>query len=181
MPTVITHALIGAGLASLAPPTIPPRRAMLILATLAMAPDLDVVAFWLGIPYSHPLGHRGLSHSLLFAVIMAYGTCLLWIAAENRFSATWWKFFSLALIVAASHGILDAATNGGRGVGLFIPFTNARLFFDFRPIQVVSLNPARLLTPATIRVILSEIVWVWLPAGLCLFAARRLRPAASPP
>lgn len=36
-----------------------------------MGPDLDVVGNWMGIPYEHMLGHRGLTHSLPFAAIMS--------------------------------------------------------------------------------------------------------------
>jgi inner membrane protein len=36
-----------------------------------MLPDLDVVTFKLGIPYASPWGHRGISHSLLLALLAA--------------------------------------------------------------------------------------------------------------
>jgi inner membrane protein len=39
-------------------------------------------------------------------------------------------------LITASHGILDAFTNGGLGIALFSPFDNSRYFFPFRPIQV---------------------------------------------
>ena len=35
----------------------------------AMLPDADVIAFHFGIPYVHPLGHRGLTHSIVFAAL----------------------------------------------------------------------------------------------------------------
>ena len=35
----------------------------------AILPDLDILAFKFGISYSHPFGHRGFTHSILFAVI----------------------------------------------------------------------------------------------------------------
>ena len=34
-------------------------------------PDFDVVTFKFGIPYEHPFGHRGFTHSILFSVIWA--------------------------------------------------------------------------------------------------------------
>ena len=36
----------------------------------ARLPDFDVVAFKLGIAYHDAFGHRGFSHSLLFAAIL---------------------------------------------------------------------------------------------------------------
>ncbi|GAA4893686.1 hypothetical protein GCM10023311_17840 [Flaviramulus aquimarinus] len=43
----------------------------LLIATIfsTILPDFDVVSFKLGIPYEHPLGHRGFSHSIVFSVI----------------------------------------------------------------------------------------------------------------
>ena len=43
---------------------------MLGLSALSVLPDVDFVAFMVGIPYPHPFGHRGMTHSLLFATII---------------------------------------------------------------------------------------------------------------
>ena len=48
-----------------------PARFWVLGAACAMGPDLDVVGNWMGIPYEHMLGHRGLTHSLPFAAIMS--------------------------------------------------------------------------------------------------------------
>ncbi|MCS7811819.1 metal-dependent hydrolase, partial [Pseudomonas aeruginosa] len=70
MTTLITHPLpvLAVGLA-LGSRVIPPR---LLLAGMLAAclPDFDVVAFKLGIAYHDAFGHRGFSHSLLFAAIL---------------------------------------------------------------------------------------------------------------
>ena len=52
---------------------MPTGRLALVLVTLAVLPDLDVLGFHAGIPYEHTLGHRGLSHSLLFALVVGLG------------------------------------------------------------------------------------------------------------
>lgn len=70
MPTVITHAAVplclGLGLGS---KVIPPR---LLFAgiVLAMLPDADVLAFKFGVAYGNVFGHRGFTHSLLFAFVV---------------------------------------------------------------------------------------------------------------
>ena len=70
MPTVITHAAvplcIGLGLGS---KVIPPR---LLFAgiILAMLPDADVLSFKFGIAYGNVFGHRGFTHSLVFAFVV---------------------------------------------------------------------------------------------------------------
>src|SRR5438477_13211390 len=52
-----------------------PRGALLkacaAFAALAMLPDADVIAFAFGIPYEHPFGHRGATHSFVFALFIA--------------------------------------------------------------------------------------------------------------
>ena len=58
------------------PGALPLGVAMLGLSALSLLPDADFVAFHLGIPYSHPLGHRGMTHSPAFALlvgIVVYG------------------------------------------------------------------------------------------------------------
>ena len=50
--------------------TIHLARAMLAFSALSLAPDLDVIAFRLGIPYSAPFGHRGAAHSILVALVL---------------------------------------------------------------------------------------------------------------
>lgn len=46
------------------------HRWLLILAIFStILPDFDVIAFNFGIAYEHPLGHRGFTHSLIFALL----------------------------------------------------------------------------------------------------------------
>jgi inner membrane protein len=51
----------------------PPSRlavTMVALSAVSLAPDLDVVAFKLGIPYDATWGHRGAAHSVGFAALV---------------------------------------------------------------------------------------------------------------
>ena len=86
-----------------------------------MAPDLDVVAFRFGIPYEHPLGHRGLWHSVPFAAAVA-GLLTFSLFPHPRPDFSRWRAFIFLFLATASHGILDAFTNGGLGVALLSPF-----------------------------------------------------------
>ena len=69
-----------------------------------MVPDLDVIAFTLGIPYAHPLGHRGFLHSLLFALLL--GACApLFVAGgpkSNRRLVL--AVTTIGIVVVSSHG-----------------------------------------------------------------------------
>ena len=66
MPSIITHAVPLALWCAADRGRIPPR--LLVAGVIAaMLPDADVLAFALHIPYADAFGHRGASHSLLFA------------------------------------------------------------------------------------------------------------------
>lgn len=160
MPTPMTHALVGAAMAQAAPEGISKPKAALVLSILAAAPDLDIIGYHLGVMFGETLGHRGLTHSLLVALVVGVTAGV----------ACWWKgrtisalyFGVLAFVAVASHGLLDAGTTGGPGVGLLLPFDAQRFFFDWRPIEVCAINPSRFIGSVT-RVLASEALWVWLP------------------
>lgn len=144
-------------------------------AALTMAPDLDVIGFKLGVAYSDMLGHRGLTHSLPFALFA--GGVAGWAAARLwrlHFGLLWLYFF----LCLASHGLLDMLTSGGLGIALFAPFSNERYFFDLRPIRVSAIGVGDFLSGRWREVIGSELRWIWLPAlglGAAGLAVHRLR------
>jgi inner membrane protein len=143
----------------------------------AILPDLDTIGFWLGIPYEHPLGHRGLTHSIAFAGAVSLG--LLQIAyrdsARVERRRLGWFFF----LATSSHGVLDAMTNGGLGVAFFAPFDNTRYFFPFRPIVVSPLEPDRFFTRRSLTVLKTEFIWVGIPALLAILGVAALRRYGS--
>ena len=85
--------------------------------------------------------------------------------------------------VTASHGMLDAMTDGGRGIAFFAPFDDTRYFLPFRPIKVSPIGIAFLSTRG-LTVLWSEFLWVWIPAtiiaGATLLIRRLRRPHARP-
>jgi len=120
------------------------------------------------------LGHRGFTHSLVFAVTLG----VIALLASGWLRTSRLKAFIFVALFAASHGLLDMCTNGGRGVALFWPFTNERYFFPWRPIEVSPLTLDRLLSERGAAVLGSELLWVWMPAvviGAGIGLVRRLR------
>lgn len=129
MASLFGHGVVGATLGYLPEPKAS-RRLIVLSALSAILPDIDVIGYFWGVAYQSPWGHRGFTHSLLFAVLWG-GLLGLTCFRKGRFTAT------LTLIVATlSHGVFDAMTTGGHGVGFFIPFQNERFFFPWRPIAV---------------------------------------------
>lgn len=156
-----------------------PARFWVLGAACAVLPDLDVIAFRFGIPYEHVLGHRGISHSLLFAALVAAVVVALFFSRERQRWGRLWLFFFLA---TASHAFLDALTTGGLGVAFFAPLENSRYFFPWRPIEVSPLSISRFFTARGLAVLRSEFLWVWVPSLVfatgALVARRRKRPSS---
>jgi inner membrane protein len=165
MPTIFTHAIIpiAAGLA-----LGRGRISVPIIATgaaLSMLPDADVIGFKLGIAYADQLGHRGASHALLVAAAVA-GLVTAFFRPPN-----WKLVYAFLFVSMASHGILDAFTSGGLGPALFWPFDDARYFAPVTPIRVSPIGMG-FFSARGVVVILSELLWVWLPAAITAIMLR---------
>jgi inner membrane protein len=81
-------------------------------------------------------------------------------------------------LAIASHGMLDALTNGGLGVAFLAPFSSGRYFFPWRPILVSPISVHRFFSERGVAVLTSELVIVWLPSiavAMAAFASRRWR------
>ncbi|WP_051082606.1 metal-dependent hydrolase [Uliginosibacterium gangwonense] len=177
MPTIISHAAvpialgIGVGCRS--------RALFLCGIGMAMLPDLDVLLFRWGLVYGSGLGHRGISHSLLFAALASF---TLAAALASRRVCGMWAGFAFLFIAIASHPVLDAFTDGGKGVALLWPWSEYRFFFPWRPIRVSPIGVERLMGARGWQVLLSELRYVWLPCAsvaLCLWLGRHARQPAQ--
>ena len=160
MPSAFTHAFFAASLGSV---MVPERKRLIALGALgAVLPDADVIAFSFGIPYAHVLGHRGLSHSLVFAASLA--ALLTWLLARRQGDLPVLRIGSYGFLAIASHGVLDALTDGGLGIAFLAPFSSERYFFPWRPIMVSPISVRRFFSERGVTVMASELVTVWLPA-----------------
>lgn len=145
-------------------------KPLLLLALFSsVMPDLDVAAFKFGIAYEHPLGHRGITHSILFAFLWA-GT-LAYLFGKTRKLI----YFLVLFFTTASHGFLDALTNGGKGVGFFIPFNNDRFFLPWRPIKVSPIGIRDFFSEWGLQIIISELMYIALPCAIVLITLMLLR------
>ena len=170
MPTIFSHTVIPIAIA-LGARRIP-RRLLFAGIAASILPDLDTVGFRFGVAYAHEFGHRGFTHSLVFALTLAIFAALF--APELRTKRMTASVF--IFITTASHGLLDMFTNGGLGVALFWPFTDARYFFPLRMIDVSPIGLRGFLGQAGIRALKSELLWIWVPAlilGVAVYLRRR--------
>lgn len=156
MPTIISHPAvplaIGLGLGS----GIVSRRLLAAGIAAAIVPDLDVYLSHL----TPAIAHRGVTHTIVFALLC--GACAALVGRILR--ATPLKAFIFITAATASHPLLDAFTNGGAGIPFFWPFTHERWFMPVQPIEVSPLGITRFFSERGLEVILSELLWVWVPA-----------------
>ncbi len=125
---------------------------------------LMLLGFRFGVRYGDFWGHRGFTHSLIFAALTASVALIL-------------GFWDGGVVVgrlylwAASHALLDAMTDGGLGVAFFSPFDNHRYFLPWRPIHVSPIVFERFFTTRGLLVIENELLWIWLPVALLMAGA----------
>lgn len=140
----------------------------------SVIPDLDVIGFDFGIRYGDFWGHRGFTHSIVFAALLAAAAVAIAFRSAlpsiGRFSL--WLYFFLA---TASHGLLDAMTDGGLGVAFFAPFDNRRYFLPWTPIRVSPIGIGRFFTARGVAVIQTELLWIWIPVALLAASASIIR------
>jgi inner membrane protein len=159
MPTIFTHAVAATALGQPYPAHLRSPRFWFWTVTCSMLPDVDVIGFGFGIRYGDFLGHRGFTHSLLFAAIvgMLVGRGRGWLS----------MYFAL---ITASHGVFDAMTDGGLGIAFFSPFDTTRYFFPWRPLRVSPIGPG-FFSGRALVVLTSELRWIWLPSAVLALAA----------
>jgi len=159
MPTAFSHPAVAWACQLGAGSERVPVRLFALAAICSVLPDVDSVGYWLGVPYGHWLGHRGLTHSLSFALALGW-MASLWAA---RLQASRLAVFLTVALATGSHGILDAMTSGGLGVALFAPLSNRRFFLPWRPILVSPISIAGFFEARSLRILVTELFWVWLP------------------
>lgn len=178
MASIFSHAIAAGALGTVRYPKKQVFKYFALGILCAAFPDIDVITLDLGVPYEHPFGHRGFFHSLLFAYLQGLFIVRIFYS-EHKFMSpaaltTGFYFFCCGV----SHSILDAMTNGGKGVAFFAPFDNTRYFLPWRPIQVSPLDIDRFFGEWGMRVLQSELYYVMLPSLLLVigtFAIRRFR------
>jgi membrane-bound metal-dependent hydrolase YbcI (DUF457 family) len=156
MASSIGHALTALVIGAAMVPHSAPRRVWIAAAATAVLPDVDAI----GRPFGYPDvawlgGHRALTHSLAFALVVAALVTLVWFRGPT------WSGMRTRLVAAfaagmIAHGVLDAFTTYGRGVAFLAPFTWRRFESAWEPV----------------RGVWSEVIAIWVPSSLILWHVR---------
>lgn len=174
MPSTVTHLMVGLVGGRVFAAGRAPMRYWVLSAFCAVLPDLDVVGFRLEVAYGDFWGHRGFSHSILFALLVGVLVTYAFFPRDKPFKRRGWLVLYFAG-VTVSNGVFDALTNGGLGIAFFAPFDNGRYFFPWRPITVSPIGIEGFFSEWGLRALLSELAWVWLPLLAVLVSAMVIR------
>ena len=177
MASAFGHAFAAIALGTSLPKEYRTPKFWILAMVCAILPDADVIGFSFGIRYESFWGHRGFSHSFLGAFIL--GTVITIIFYRTLILSKKGIYLILFFTMAtASHAILDAMTTGGLGVAFFSPWDNTRHFFEWRPIKVSPIGIKNFFSEWGLRVILSELIYIFIPGTLymCItYILRRIR------
>ena len=171
MCSILTHSAIPLALSVCFPENSVSPKLVFAGAACSAIPDVDVVGFSFGIGYDNVFGHRGLTHSVAFAVALGAWVAVTFFHDTHGGYALPFLFLFLSIV---SHSLLDMLTDGGRGIALWAPFSNQRLFFPWRPIEVSPIGLG-FFSERGVGVLLSELKWVWLPAAALFITGTILR------
>ncbi len=162
MPSTVSHALVAVAAGSACAPRNKPHLFWLSAIICATIADVDLVGSFFGIPYAAFFGHRGFTHSLFFGLLLSILLTAYLLRDTDLLSRRWRAFFLFFFLLSATHGLLDACTDGSIGVALLSPFDTTRYFFPWTPISMGHFR--RFLRTWSFAAIESEFFWVWLPA-----------------
>jgi inner membrane protein len=164
VPSPITHAFIGAALPAALLGRKAGVRVTLLSILCSISPDFDkVVAKLLYKSFAITLApiwsERGISHSFLFALILALLATSF--AVRRRWSSErWYALFLVFFFVTVSHGLIDLFV-GTNGVALLAPLSTTRFLHPIAAIPTIGFR--QYFTPALGSVLLQEVLWIWLP------------------
>ncbi|MBL8038253.1 metal-dependent hydrolase [Nitrospira sp. CMX1] len=161
MASAFSHAFVALTLGKITSHRAITWPVLLTGAVCSMVPDLDVIGFAFGIQYGDLWGHRGMTHSFFFAGLLS--AALVAGFYRNRARAAQLRIFVYLFLCTASHGVLDALTNGGLGVAFFSPFDTSRYFFPVRPVAVSPIGIENFFNGSAVQILASEVIWIWLP------------------
>ncbi|MBI1215761.1 MAG: metal-dependent hydrolase [Alphaproteobacteria bacterium] len=162
MATIFSHPAVPIGIAlALGQKKIP--RALAVMGCFACcAADLDVIGFPFGIPYGSQFGHRGFTHSIFMAAMIALLCAWRLPKEKDTKDLPPKRIFAYIFAVALSHPLIDMTTDGGKGIALLWPFSAQCFFWPWRPLPVSPIGKS-FFSPYGLHVFLSELCMIWLP------------------
>jgi inner membrane protein len=167
MPTIFSHSIVGIAAGKIFQQSNK-KRFWILSFICPSIPDADVLGWYFGVDYLDLFGHRGITHSIFFALLLGMTIWVIFFRKENMSRKNSLFLIIYFSLITMSHGILDGLTNGGHGVAFFAPFDNSRYFFPFTPIEVSPLNIGAFFGERGLQVILNEFIWILIPITMLI-------------
>ena len=175
MPSIISHIVTGTSLGYSLYPDEKKFKFYIFAILLSIIPDFDVIMFRIGIPYAHPMGHRGFFHSFLFAAIIGIFFAYIFFSRNEARAKKYTMISFVFILIGFMHCLLDAMTNGGLGIGLFIPFSYQRYFLPWKPIEVSPIRISDFFSNWGLRVLKNEFIFLIIPSIILVSSSRIIR------
>jgi inner membrane protein len=178
MPTIFSHALVSSQITFWFKNRKIPKRIFLIAALLSIFPDFDVIGFKFGVEYGDLWGHRGMTHSIFFGLLVSLFMMIFFIS--QKYQGLRLRIFLIFLLSILSHGFFDGLTNGGLGIAYFAPFDQTRYFLPITPVKVSPISIDQFFSLRGLEVIKSEFLWIISPffsLSLLIYLWRRNKDA----
>jgi inner membrane protein len=176
LPTIISHSVIAVSAAYGYSSKKESLKFLILSVVCSILPDADVIGYqYFYVPYLDFFGHRGFFHSPFFAALLSVLVVYIFFPKNKHSSKQRWKYVLYFFLLTTSHGLLDAMTNGGNGIALLSPITNKRYFFPWTPIEVSPLGIKAFLSQRGFAVLISELLWLWIPSLFILIFLKAKR------
>jgi inner membrane protein len=159
MATLFTHAALP-WLALRASKTPVDRKLLAGALLCATVADLDLIGAAFDVRPGDLFGHRGLTHSLVWAGMLA-------VLGAFALGGRWRHTFLVLFAAGASHGLIDTFTQGEH-VALFSPLSLQRFALAWRPVPTSPLGVPEFLSGWGVLVVLNELMLVVAPVALLL-------------
>lgn len=171
MASAFGHIVSAIGIGSVFPSKMMTPKVYLIGAVSATLPDIDVLSSYFGIYGLEMLGHRGITHSIAFALIWAW-VLIKVFHRSSEFERTLLLYYFIATV---SHGLIDGLTNGGDGIAYFAPFSSYRTHLPLELIQVSPLGVRNFFSEWGLKVLASEFIWIGIPSAALIVLSKLVR------
>ena len=140
------------------------RKGLLLVGILAVVPDLDIAWGW--IQGDGTIFHRGFTHSILFAAILAIIGNLIWYKSVEGFK----RIGPIQALFAAClvHPLLDFLMGSGDRLPFLAPFSWRRFLAESQYVPTARFArsiadvPSVLMDPSALRAMGMEL-WIFLP------------------
>lgn len=173
MASFIGHSILGYGIGKLGSVNNSSKTILLCIVCV-LIPDIDALGFFMHLRYSSVFGHRGLTHSILFAGLFPLAILFLFYRNNSLNKKQKFRLYLLFFIATVSHCAVDGLTSGGKGIAYFFPFYNKRIFLPYHPIGGENAGQVKSVSEWLWQIVRYEMLWLGMPSLLMVIARSML-------